>query len=302
MSHIARELKMLFYLNDNINRFVKIDELANLLDVTSRQVRRYRDDLDQCGYYVDELRGPAGGYRLSDPLDKSLMIPDNIMLALNIAAKKNESLIKSLNNLPVTPKIKNNIIHNEILSDSIMDNAVIISNAINDNKKVVFYYIDREGKKTDNPLSVSPYRILHTNDTYYLLGKYASKTKGIYLAKYDIDMMSDIELKEEFKPEEEYIKQADEYLKYYGIKDKESKETKLVLGYTNESILRRIERIFEYKGIVDRINRTYTVYSRSENELYYPVFKLGTTNIKILNEEFKRGYIEYLNKQLEALR
>ena len=54
MSHIARELKMLFYLNSNMNRYVKIDELADLLEITPRQVRRYRDDLDQNGYFVDE--------------------------------------------------------------------------------------------------------------------------------------------------------------------------------------------------------------------------------------------------------
>ncbi len=48
MSHIARELKMLFYLNDHINRLVKISELSDLLEVTPRQVRRYRDDLEQC--------------------------------------------------------------------------------------------------------------------------------------------------------------------------------------------------------------------------------------------------------------
>ncbi len=299
MSHIARELKMLFYLNNNINRYVKIDELSELLEITPRQVRRYRDDLDQNGYFVDELRGPSGGYKLSEPLDKSLMIPDNIMLALNIAAKNNESLIKSLKDLPVVPKVNKNIIQNEIISDNVMDNSVLLSNAINNNRNVLFHYVDRDGKEMN--LTVSPYRILHTNDTYYLLGKYESKTKGTYLASYDIDMMSNIEIKEEFVPEDEYIKQADEPLKYYGIKNTKSKETKLVLRYSNESILRRIERIFEYKGIVDKKNKTYTVVSKSKNELYYPVFKLGTTNIEIVNDEFKNEYIKYLKDQLMEL-
>ena len=300
MSHIARELKMLFYLNDNINRYVKIDELADLLEVTPRQVRRYRDDLDQNGYYVDELRGPLGGYKLAEPLDKSLMIPDNIMLALNIAAKNNESLIKSLKDLPITPKMNKSIIQNEIISDNIMDNSVIISNAINNNENISFHYIDRDGKDMD--LQVSPYKIAHTNDTYYLLGKYESKIKGIYLAKYDIDMMSNIIIKEEFYPEEKYIKESDEYLKYYGIKNTNSKETKLILKYNNESILRRIDRIFEYKGIIDKANKTYTVLSKSENELYYPLFKLGTNDIEILNNDFKKAYKEYLENQFKAIK
>ena len=78
MSHIARELKMLFYLNNNINRYVKIDELADLLEITPRQVRRYRDDLDQNGYFVDELRGPAGGYKLAEPLDINSSAVDKV--------------------------------------------------------------------------------------------------------------------------------------------------------------------------------------------------------------------------------
>ena len=291
---------MLFYLNDNLNRYVKIDELADLLEITPRQVRRYRDDLDQNGYFVDELWGPAGGYKLAEPLDKSLMIPANIMLALNIAAKNNESLIKSLKELPITPKINKNIIQNEIISDNIMDNAVVIANAINDNKNISFHYIDRDGKNMD--LKVSPYKIAHTNDTYYLLGKYESKSKGSYLAKYDIDMMSNIIIKEEYNPDEKYIKESDEYLKYYGIKNTNSKETKLVLKYNNESILKRIDRIFEYKGIIDKTNKTYTVLSKSENELFYPLFKLGTKNVEILNNDFKKAYKEYLENQFMAIK
>lgn len=300
MSHIARELKMLFYLNDNINRYVKIDELSELLEVTPRQVRRYRDDLDQNGYFVEEMRGPAGGYKLSEALDKSLMIPDNIMLALNIAAKNNESLIKSLKEIPVVPKINKDIIQNEIVSDNIMDNCVLLSNAINKHNKVLFHYKDRDNKHMD--LIVNPYRLLYTNHSYYLLAVYDSKSKGTYLAKYDIDMMSNIILKEEFEFLDKYIKEADSYLKYYGIKSTDTKETKLVLEYDNESILTRIDRLFEYKGIIDKDKKTYTVLSKSENELFYPLFSLGTTHIKILNKEFKEKYYNYLNGQLDALK
>ena len=36
MSHIARELQMLFYLNNHRNRYVKIKELANLFELDNR--------------------------------------------------------------------------------------------------------------------------------------------------------------------------------------------------------------------------------------------------------------------------
>ena len=59
--------------------------------MTPRQVRRYRDDLEQCGFYVLEERGPNGGYKLEEPLaylsNKSfkLNLPDemnNLLLEL----------------------------------------------------------------------------------------------------------------------------------------------------------------------------------------------------------------------------
>ena len=109
MSQVARELKMLFYLDDKLKHnknWVKISELSDLLEITPRQVRRYRDDIEQAGFYIEEKRGPDGGYKLMEPLNNSLMISDNIMLALSISAKNNESLIKSLKELPVVPLTK----------------------------------------------------------------------------------------------------------------------------------------------------------------------------------------------------
>ena len=61
-----------------------------------------------------------------------------------------------------------------------------------------------------------------------------------------------------------------------------------------------LNRIFEYKGIIDKINKTYTVYSIFENELYYSLFKLRTKDIEILNNDFKKSYIECLENQFKS--
>ena len=65
--------------------------------------------------------------------------------------------------------------------------------------------------------------------------------------------------------------------------------------------MRRIDRLFDNKGVIDEVNKTYTVKSLSENELFYPLFSLGTKDIKILNKDFKIKYMNYLKNQLDAL-
>lgn len=300
MSHIARELKMLFYLNGHINRNVKISELADLLEVTPRQVRRYRDDLDQCGFYVLEERGPNGGYKLEEPLDKSLMIPDNIMLALNIAARSNESLIKSLKKLPVVPKVNTDIINDNKIFDDILDKVATIWDAKERERVISFHYINRDGEHMD--LWATPYMITFTNHTYYLLASYIPKNEEERLVKYDIDNMSDIRIVKYARRRKVYEKEVLEYLNYYGIKGIDDKVTKLVIRYKNESILKRIDRLFDYKGKVNEEDKTYTVFSKSENELFYPLFSLGTKDIEIIDEELKKKYINYLENQLMALK
>ena len=158
MSHIARELKMLFYLNSHRNRYVKIDELADLLEVTPRQVRRYRDDLDQNGYSVEQLTGPTGGYRLIDSLDKSLMIPDNIMLALTLSGRNNESLLKTLHDLPVVPNIKKNLDGDNYISDHDIE---ILKYTYNDQ---VGLQVDKQNMMTlDKNISVFPFEPYEVN-------------------------------------------------------------------------------------------------------------------------------------------
>ena len=63
MSHIARELQMLFYLNNHRNRYVKIKELAKLFELDNRQIRRYKDDLSIM-FDIESLSGADGGYKL----------------------------------------------------------------------------------------------------------------------------------------------------------------------------------------------------------------------------------------------
>ncbi len=81
MSQVGNALRM--YLLLKVRDKCKISELAQMLEVDERTVRRYRDDLEQAGIYIDSERGKNGGYRL---------LSNNHLLALNISANEFNSL------------------------------------------------------------------------------------------------------------------------------------------------------------------------------------------------------------------
>ena len=66
------------------------------------------------------------------------MIPDNIMLALSIAAKSNKTLLQSLNELPVVPKIEKRVDGDSFISDHELEVLTVISEAIKNNKRIHF--------------------------------------------------------------------------------------------------------------------------------------------------------------------
>ena len=55
------------------------------------------------------------------------MIPDNIMLALSLSAKNNESLLRKLSKLPVTPQVKRNVSGDNSISNHAIDVMSIIA-------------------------------------------------------------------------------------------------------------------------------------------------------------------------------
>lgn len=81
MSQIGNALKMYYILQ--VRSKCKISELAQELEVDERTIRRYRDDLEQAGIYINSKRGKNGGYSLYS---------DNHLLGLNISYDEFNSL------------------------------------------------------------------------------------------------------------------------------------------------------------------------------------------------------------------
>ena len=130
MSKISQELKVLLYLNQRYTRtkWITIKEIADYLEVSDRQARRYLEDLNMISDIDIETKlGRDGGYRLRTPLDKGFAMPENIVLAMSIAMKRNEKIESVLSELP-----------NYVITDSIVgDNK--IGNDVLDNLEVILY-------------------------------------------------------------------------------------------------------------------------------------------------------------------
>ena len=56
-------------------RRYSVGELAQLLEVSPRMVRFYRDELEKAGVYIDTIKGPGGGYVLNSPLKLPEPVP-----------------------------------------------------------------------------------------------------------------------------------------------------------------------------------------------------------------------------------
>ncbi|MDE6141770.1 MAG: WYL domain-containing protein [Bacilli bacterium] len=69
MSKVSNAILLLELLSTG--KKYSIQELSNILEVTPRMVRAYKDDLEKAGIYIDTIRGPYGGY----VLNQSIRIP-----------------------------------------------------------------------------------------------------------------------------------------------------------------------------------------------------------------------------------
>ena len=290
MSKISQELKVLLYLNQRYTRtkWVTIKEIAEYLDVSDRQARRYLDDLNNIPEIDIETKlGRDGGYRLKTPLDKGFAMPENIVLAMSIAMKHNDRIESILSTLP-NYVITDSIAGDNKISNSVLDNLEIIIKAIQNQKQLAFYY-----QELEHIYLVDPYKVVLTNHTYYLYARHNDITK-----KFDVSGIHDLNQSGSFKPLDKVNEEINDKLSRYGIKN--GKETILRVKCLNLEALLTFDKYFEGKGTKDLEELTYIVIGNSENELYYPLFRISTKSYKFLDEEFKNNYLQYLKNQIRS--
>lgn len=80
MSKISNVLNMIEILSSG--RKYSINELAEMLEVSPRMVRAYKDEIEKAGIYIDTIKGPYGGYVLNQNINvpKRFITPNEIVV------------------------------------------------------------------------------------------------------------------------------------------------------------------------------------------------------------------------------
>lgn len=291
MSKISQELKVLLYLNQRYTRtkWITIKEIADYLEVSDRQARRYLEDLNLIPEINIETKlGRDGGYRLRTPLDKGFAMPENVVLAMSIAMKRNERIETVLSELP-NYVITDSIVGDNKIGNDVLDNLEAIITAIQNQKQVAFYY-----QNLEHIYLADPYKVVLTNHTYYLYARHNDITK-----KFDISCMHELRQSGSFKPLDKVDEEINDKLSRYGIKN--GKETTLRVKCKDLEALLTFDKYFEGKGIKDEEELTYTVIGNSENELFYPLFRISTKIYSFMDDDFKKSYLQYLQNIIRSI-
>ncbi len=157
MSKLGNALTMIELLSSG--KKYSIQELADILEVTPRMVRSYKDDLEKSGIYIDTIRGPYGGYVLNQsihfPRRKFKKSDYEFLRDLEVSNEK-ESRLKE-----ITDKVRGVYLgskdENSELTEEIKPIYNLLVRAIKENRKVrISYYSYRKGEtiRTIHPLDL----------------------------------------------------------------------------------------------------------------------------------------------------
>lgn len=128
MSKISNVLTMIEYLSTS--RKYTIKELSDLLEVSPRMIRVYKDEIEKAGIYIDTIKGPYGGY----VLNQNINIPKRFITPKEI-------------------KIENKETYNKI------------NKAIKEKRKCLIEYYSQD-KKTISTRTIKPYELILLGNTW----------------------------------------------------------------------------------------------------------------------------------------
>ena len=179
----------------NTGKKFTVDELSNILEVTPRMVRVYKEELDKAGIYVDTIMGPYGGY----VLNQSIRIP------VRKFRKKDVDLLNNINSKLSDDKLKNDLYiltdkvrgvfkgskeeARELDIEGVNDKYNILTRAIKEKKKVkIRYYSYNKG---ENTRTICPIELFLFSDGWYAAA-YCELRKDI--RHFELKRISQIEI------------------------------------------------------------------------------------------------------------
>lgn len=162
MSKLSNITLMLTYLSTG--KKYSINELSEILEVSPRMIRIYKDELEKAGIYVDSLKGVYGGYVLNQHINIPYLFFDNNdidALKMSVANTTDIELKNKLIN--IEKKIATNLLKSDndnnsyITEDKELNVYNKLSRAIKSNYKVkIKYYNLKHGEsiRTIYPLGM----------------------------------------------------------------------------------------------------------------------------------------------------
>lgn len=163
MSKLSNALLMLQLLQNG--RKYSIKELAEKIEVSERMIRKYKDELEYSGIYIDTIKGPYGGYVLNKDFNMPYLnfSNDDLSTINSIYSLINDSNIKKeLDNIKT--KISLNINNKK-------NNSKVI---ITDDKELNVFNKINNAYKNNLKLRIEYYNLQHGKSirTIYPLGLY----------------------------------------------------------------------------------------------------------------------------------
>jgi predicted DNA-binding transcriptional regulator YafY len=252
---------------------MKIQEIADELEVDKRNIIRYKDDLEQAGIYINSIPGRYGGYQMEekDYLSSLYVSPDeynSLMFAVEqlklhnspyysnlkdlfdkISAFKKMDNYQSVNNFYFIKKIKSNYDSNKEKNYWLSINASIITS----NKLRVKY-----NKATNEVIErvINPYAVFQYDNSFYLEG-YCEDINDFRIFKLS-RILSINQLNEKFKRLSNY-NLKERMKECIGIYKDEELEIKIKIFYPMAQVVK--EKIWvDNQKIIDYKEENYIIY------------------------------------------
>jgi predicted DNA-binding transcriptional regulator YafY len=289
MSKISNALLMLFYLN-NKNTYIKISELSNYLEVSDREIRRYRDDLEMAGFSIENKTGRYGGYLLTNDVVLSMNM-NHMRHLLEHHLNENKSFHLCQDQMSdIIQSLKNDhYISNYLFDKDLIDQLVQINLSIKLRYQIEIDYLTSKGMKVKQV--VEPYLIKNVRDVHYLFAMH----EGI-LKSYAIKQISSIDQLNKPYVINHQIFQKEKNEHAYGVYRSEKKYTIRFRVYG-----RMNQFVYEiFKGHARKIEEeeVYEIDTYNLHEILYPFLSFGAS-LKIISPDL---FIKHLKKELDKIK
>lgn len=197
MSKISNAITMMELLQSG--RKYSIKELSEILEVSERMVRVYKEELEKAGIYIDTIMGPYGGYVLNQTVRipvRKFKMNDSKLLDKYIKEESDPEIKEKL--VMLQDKIKGvyigSIQESEELNlkDETLKKYNVLTRAIKERRKVkILYYSYGKG---ENERVIDPAEMFLFQDGWYVAA-FCERKKDI--RHFELKRIREFELLEE---------------------------------------------------------------------------------------------------------